>query len=717
MEAESSPIMPTSIVATPESVPAVVDTRFAHWLLAAARDSGLLRGDAPVLDPAAAIVDLWRAIARAAGVPQTRLAAAVAESRHLPLADLTTIQARAVALIPEKLARARHLIGLRESDHEIVVAAADPLDMEAEHLVGFVTGRRPVLEVAPPDAIHDLIDAHYAPDRAIERLLGSVGSSLANAVHVEPELGPEQVAARDAASAPIMRLTSLILRDAVHARASDIHIEPEREGGRVRFRVDGVLQPYTRLSLPILNRVVSRIKIRGRMDIADRLRPQDGRARIRVDDRSIDLRLSTVPTRESEKAVIRLLDPRNARRLEDLSLEHREVEALRGLLGHRDSIVLVTGPTGSGKTTLLYAALREMPTGELNVMTVEDPVEYELPGLTQIQVEPKRDVTFANALRSILRQDPDVIFIGEIRDAETAAIAVQASLTGHLVLASLHTNDAVGAVGRFADLGVERGAIASTLRGATAQRLVRRVCPRCAQRIGATPTPVEQRLALRYGVAPVMRAIGCAGCNHTGYYGRIPLLEVMVASPALEAAILDGAPASRLQAAAVAGGMRPLHDAAAARVRAGETTLDEIDRELGEADAPAREPEPPAHVLVVDDDAVSRTLAGSVLRSQGMLVSEAADGAEALGRIEAGPAVSLVVLDLSMPGLDGIEVLHRLRSRVATSLLPVVVVTGATDVETEVRSMDAGADDYVRKPLDAERFLARIRATLRRAEH
>jgi CheY-like chemotaxis protein len=285
------------------------------------------------------------------------------------------------------------------------------------------------------------------------------------------------------------------------------------------------------------------------------------------------------------------------------------------------------------------------------------------------------------------------------------------------VLASLHTNDAVGAVGRLADLGVERGEIASTLRGATAQRLVRRVCPRCAQRIGDTPTPLEQRLALRYGVAPVVRAIGCAACGHTGYFGRIPLLEVLVASPALESAILAGGPASQLQAAAVAGGMRPLHGAAAARVRAGETTLEEIDRELGEADAPAREPEPPAHVLVVDDDPASRALAGAVLRRQGMRVSEAADGLEALDLIESGPAVSLVVLDLSMPGLDGLAVLRRLRDRVATSLVPVVVLTGSADAAMEVESMDAGADDYVRKPLEPGRFVARVRAALRRAEH
>jgi type IV pilus assembly protein PilB len=675
-----------------------------------------LASSAPSVDPSASLGEVWRMVARGCGVSQAELAERVAAHFHLGVADLTTVQTRALALVPEKLARAHHLLALRESDREIVIAGSDPTDVEGEHFIAFVTGRKPVIEIAPPDAIQELLDARYAPERAVERLLSRVGADIAASVRVEHEAAPESVATREAESAPIQRLTSLILGDAVRARASDIHIEPDGEEARVRFRVDGVLRPYTRLTRPILNRVVSRIKILGKMDIADRLRPQDGRARIRLDDRSIDLRLSTVPTRESEKAVVRLLDPKNARRLQDLALAETEMSALRSLLGCRDGIVLVTGPTGSGKTTLLYAALREMPAGEVNVMTVEDPIEYDLPGLTQIQVEPKRDVTFANALRSILRQDPDVIFIGEIRDAETAAIAVQASLTGHLVLASLHTNDAVGAVGRLADLGVERGAIASTLRGVTAQRLVRRACPACRLPISGALTPLEERLSRRYDVEPVVRAIGCSSCAYTGYYGRVPLMEILVSSQALELAIVEGRSTSQLQSTAILQGLQPLREAARARVLAGETTLEEIDRELGERDLEMARPEPQPHALVADDDAVARTVAGALLASNGFQVSEASDGLEALRMIRSGPAVSLLVLDLAMPGMSGLDVLRQLRGAVATSLLPVVVLTGTTDDHMEVESMDAGADDYVRKPLEPERFLARIKATLRRAE-
>jgi type IV pilus assembly protein PilB len=687
-----------------------------HWLLDIARADRLLGTEEPAIAPTTPLADAWRIVARAGGMTESQLANNVAAHVHLRVADFTTADAHAIDLIPERLARDRLLFPLRETDHQLVVATADPHDMEAEHLIEFAAGRRAVLEVAPPTAIQDAIDAHYAPDRAVERLLNSVGAEVAKAVRVVQESAPEAVAAREAGSGPTIRLMNLILGDAVHARASDIHLEPAREGGRVRFRVDGVLRPYTHMSMPILNRVVSCIKIMGKMDIADRLRPQDGRARIRVDDHAIDLRLSTVPTRESEKAVVRLLDPRNARRLEDLSLTTAALAPLRSLIGHRDGIVLVTGPTGSGKTTLLYAALREMPTAELNVMTVEDPIEYELPGMTQIQVEPKRDVTFANALRSILRQDPDVIFIGEIRDAETAAIAVQASLTGHLVLASLHTNDAVGAIARFADLGVERGEIASTLRGATAQRLVRKVCASCVQRISGPLNEVETRLAVRYGVEPVVRAVGCGSCAHTGYYGRIPLFEVLVASPALELRIIEGATTSQLQRAAVASGMRPLHAAGAERVASGETTLEEIDRELGEADPEIDHRTASPHVLIAEDDAVTRGVARALLMSNGFRVSEAADGVVALEQLDALRDVSLLVLDLAMPHMTGQEVLRRLRSSMSTIALPVIVLTSAADNRTEIEMMEAGADDYIRKPIDPERFVVRIRAALRRAQ-
>jgi type II secretory ATPase GspE/PulE/Tfp pilus assembly ATPase PilB-like protein/CheY-like chemotaxis protein len=485
----------------------------------------------------------------------------------------------------------------------------------------------------------------------------------------------------------------------------------------VRFRIDGVLRTHMQLPMPALNRVVSRIKVMGKMDIADRLRPQDGRTRIQTEGRTLDLRISTVPTREAEKAVIRLLDPTNSKTLADLAIPAHELDRFRRLLLHRDGIVVVTGPTGSGKTTTLYAALRQVATGEVNVMTVEDPVEYELPGMTQIQVEARRGVTFASALRSILRQDPNVIFIGEIRDLETAEIAVQAALTGHLVLATIHANDAVGAIARFTDLGLDHAKISATLRGALAQRLLRRVCGSCAVAVDESLTTAEQTLADRYGVRPVRRAVGCPACGQSGYRGRVPVIEVMVAGPWLEPKVRTGSPAADLQKAAVAGGMRSLREVALERVKSGETTLEEVERVLGGADvgAAASAAGAASHILVVDDDGVTRAIARGVLEKQGFRVSESADGIEALERLQTGHDVDLMVLDIEMPRLGGGEVLDRIRRSVATAGLPVVVLTGATSEAAEVEMMERGADDYVRKPLDPLRFVARIRAALRRA--
>jgi type IV pilus assembly protein PilB len=693
-----------------------------RWLFDVALAEHVVSSDEIPTVTTDALPDAWREVARLAAMTQAQLAERVAAHFHLAVADLTEVQPDAITLVPERLARTRLVMPIRQTNHDLTIATADPTDVETQQLVEFASGRPVVLEIASPADIIETQDARYAPDSAVERLLSRVGAEMGTSAHVVVQTEPDAVIMRQAATAPIIALTNLIIGDAVHARASDIHLEPAGEGGRIRFRVDGILQLYARVPMPVLNRVVSCIKIMGQMDIADRMRPQDGRARVRVEEHDIDLRLSTVPTRDAEKAVIRLLDPRNAKHLEDLSLSTEDLLPFRTLLEHRDGIVLVTGPTGSGKTTLLYAALREMPAGELNIMTVEDPVEYQLPGLTQMQVESKRDVTFAKALRSILRQDPDVIFIGEIRDAETASIAVQASLTGHLVLASLHTNDAVGAVDRFADLGIPRREIASTLRGATAQRLVRRVCPKCAVKISGSLTPDESRLAVRYGVTPTVRATGCPHCAQTGYYGRIPLLEIMVVSPALESQIVEGATTSALQHTAIADGMRPLRDAAALRVRAGETTIEEIDRELGEADAeaPTSSSSVPSalatHILVVDDDAVTRAVARSILESNGFRVSEAADGADALDLVSAQKDVALVVLDLAMPKMTGHEVLKRLRGSVSTISLPVIVLTGVAEDHTEVELLSAGADDYVRKPLDPDRFVVRIKAALRRSQ-
>jgi general secretion pathway protein E len=300
-----------------------------------------------------------------------------------------------------------------------------------------------------------------------------------------------------------------------------------------------------------------------------------------VDGKVQDLRISTVPTRQAEKAVIRILHPEGNRTLEDLLMPPGELARVRQLLGYRDGIIAVTGPTGSGKTTSLYAALREIATSEVNVMSDEDPVEYELAGITQIQVEVQRGVTFASALRAILRQDPDVIFIGEIRDAETAEVAVHASMTGHLVLATLHTNDAVSAVTRLQHLGLDAASVASTLRGAVAQRLLRSVCLHCAEPINGALTPDEERLSLQYALEPRVRARGCSRCAQIGYRGRVPIVEVMTSNAELRELIATGATTLELQRAATVSGMRSLLKVAVERAAAGETTLQEVERVVG----------------------------------------------------------------------------------------------------------------------------------------
>jgi type II secretory ATPase GspE/PulE/Tfp pilus assembly ATPase PilB-like protein/CheY-like chemotaxis protein len=471
------------------------------------------------------------------------------------------------------------------------------------------------------------------------------------------------------------------------------------------------------LQLPMsaLNRVVSRIKVLAKLDIADRMRPQDGRARIEIQGKTFDLRVSTVPTRESEKAVIRVLRSDTAKKLDDMGMADNELSRIRQLLSHHEGIVVVTGPTGSGKTTTLYAALKEIASGEVNVITVEDPVEYELPGITQIQVETKRGVTFASALRAVLRQDPDVIFVGEIRDTETAQIAVQAAMTGHLVLATLHTNDATSAVSRLADLGLDRPSISATLRGALAQRLVRRLCSQCSVPATSPLPEPEASLAARAGVTPTKRAVGCPSCGGTGYRGRVPVLEVFVSTPALATAIAKGAPVLELQDAATTAGMRLLRQTALEKVAQGVTTLSEVDRVIGIGDGETRKPEGPTlpRVLVVDDDPVQRALAKAMLQQCGLAVSEADDGEKAKAMFDAKTEpYQLIITDLMMPRMNGDDLLVHVRQQHGP---PVIVLTGSEDGQGEARLIELGADDYVRKPYDPPRFIARIKASLRRA--
>ena len=473
--------------------------------------------------------------------------------------------------------------------------------------------------------------------------------------------------------------------------------------------------------------LISRIKIMSSLDIADRLRPQDGRARVAVNGQPIDLRVSTLPATLGEKVVIRLLKPQLAQTTMDrMDFTPENLEALQALLLRRQGIVLVTGPTGSGKTTTLYSCINQIKSEGVNIVTVEDPVEYRIQGIVQVQVQEKAGLTFASALRSILRQDPNVVLIGEIRDRETAQIAIQASLTGHLVLSTLHTNDAANAVTRLVDIGVEAYKIAAALRGVVAQRLMRKLCPTCKEVWMETPAePLRKWLPTG---TPLYRAAGCPDCAMTGYRGRFSILEVLTMTPDVERAVAASEPAPKIAEAARRSGMKGLWESGLGHVLLGDSTIDELLRVVdvpqeeappgaapvrkssrsgrpspapGAIEAPTalddnfellEEPalprrsgphgRPLAKVLLVDDEDSLRKVMKELLERDGYIVSEARDGAQALNEIDrVGP--DIIVLDLNLPGLDGYGVLSHLRSRPATAAIPVIVLTakGAEDNE------------------------------------
>jgi len=691
-----------------------------HWMVKIAARAGLV-GDVAIDLPASApAADGWKFLTESVGIPETEVAELVAEYFRLDVADLSSSDPAALIAVPEAMARRFGVFPISQEDRQLVVATCNPMDVEAERALGFTSGRSVRFQVAPPALVGQAIDSRYEPDEFLDEFLTEelVGDAKSNRNDKR-----ESISVEDIHATPVVKLTNLILRDAIRQGASDIHIEPGDKEGQVRYRIDGVLRKHMNLPMVALARVVSRIKIRSDMDIADRLRPQDGRTRVNVDRKLYDLRVSTIPAGRAEKCVIRILDQNESTTLEELGVASHELVRIRRLLSNRAGIVMVTGPTGSGKTTTLYAALREIADGDVNVMTVEDPIEYWLPTVTQTQVEVKQGMTFGSALRAILRQDPDVILVGEIRDEETARVAAQAAMTGHLVLATVHANNAVGAIPRLADLGLEYGIIGDTIRGSIAQRLLRKVCPDCCEKVDGDLTPEEESLAKQYDVRPKVRAVGCSHCLHSGYRGRIPILEVMEAGPSMEEAIAKRKGVATLQTLAVRGGMRTLRDVALDWVQEGSTTLVEVERvvgaskEDGAASGPdkADDPDVPSRILVVDDDESTRLQQRTLLEVDGYEVTEAVDGEEALKILREDPDFSLVILDLAMPGLDGRDVLRAVRDDISTHAMPVMISTGDDSETTESELLEAGADDYLEKSAKPTRFLARVRSVLRRA--
>ena len=518
-------------------------------------------------------------------VSERDMALAMSEVLDLPLASAADFPAEPVRedLLTLRFMKDARVLVLDENPERLQVALANPVDDFTLAAIRLAADRSVEAVVALPSEI----------ESAIERLYEKVEEA--------PETGESETDFGDfdeediehlkdlASEAPVIRMVNQLIQRAVESRASDIHIEPFADELKVRYRVDGILKEVDAPPVRSTAAVISRVKIMSKLNIAERRLPQDGRIPIRIQGKELDLRVSTVPTMFGESVVMRLLDKESVRfDLDALGFDGTPRRRLNTILEQPYGILLVTGPTGSGKSTTLYTALSRLNTQERKIITVEDPVEYQLPGINQIQVKSSIGMTFAGALRAIVRQDPDIIMVGEMRDLETARIAVQSALTGHVVLSTLHTNDAASGVTRLLDMGVEDYLLTSTINGILAQRLVRRLCPHCRESYRAVP-----ELAARFahikglgglvGEVDLQRAVGCEQCNGTGYRGRLVITEVLVMSEVIRQSILSHATASEIKRLAMEGGMETMYQDGLRKALDGRTTIEEVLR-VAEAD-------------------------------------------------------------------------------------------------------------------------------------
>lgn len=507
------------------------------------------------------------------------LMGALGKVLHLPVISLREepIDPQALAAVPAEVAFRHQILPLRREGEVLIVAVADPLNVEAEGLLRFLTGTPIRIVLAKPSEIRTHLEQHY-----MRRIIAEAETEEIEVIReVEEDIEDPTRLAREALT---IRLVNMLIRNAVRERASDIHIEPLERELRVRYRIDGMLHEVPAPAKRLHPAIVSRIKILANLDITERRKPQDGRIKVRILGREVDIRVSIIPTIFGESVVLRLLD-RSATQftLTDLGMLDDDLRRFERLIHIPYGIILSTGPTGSGKTTTLYAVLRRIYSPGRKIVTIEDPVEYQLEGVTQIQINTAVGLTFATGLRSILRHDPDVIMVGEIRDYETAEIAIHSALTGHLVLSTLHTNDAPGAITRLIEMNVEPFLVASSVEGVLAQRLVRRICPHCKEPYRPPDAIwdylVSQSFVTDDGKEPILwRGRGCDECRFTGYRGRTGIFELLVMDDNLRALVLRKASSHEIREAAMEKGMRTLYQDGMLKVSLGITTVEEVER-------------------------------------------------------------------------------------------------------------------------------------------
>jgi type IV pilus assembly protein PilB len=652
-------------------------------------------------------MDLADAVVAMGLVDERDAYAALSIAAGTDIVDLTELESSelAVRVVPERLARKYHVVPLSVDNRVLTYATCRPFDAEAERDIAFASGRRTRMVVAHRSGIVAALDQCYPKLRELDVLAARLRNERPDVESSQPATAGSNCAST------VIELCDHLIGRAVDVGASDVHVECGNEGALIRYRICGVLEPVLNLPASVSQPVRNRFKIMARADIAIRHRPQDGSFRLKVNGRPVDVRLSTLPTVDGEKLVMRVIDSHSPlQSLDSLGYDDDTLVRLKRALARPDGLVLATGPTGSGKTTALYAALGHLRTGRTNIVSVEDPVERAVPGVTQIPVNAKGGNTFQTILRSLLRQDPNVIMVGEIRDSEVAQIVGQAAYTGHLVLSSMHTVDTATAVTRLTNLGLEPYKVAESLSAVLAQRLIRSLCPHC-RRVHSDFDARRRAAEHDVELIPASAGPGCEHCKFTGYLGRLPVTELLTPSDSLRDAIVRGATAHEIRAAMRAAGIPTMREQALKLMARGLTSIEEVNRVLsntGGTKTHSRQ-----RVLVTDDEPITRMLVKLLLEKSEFEVLEAANGRDAV-EIATRERPDLVMIDLNMPEMDGYEAIGRLRRDLSLATMPILVLTSEEGPGVERRVLELGADDYIMKPFNPEVLLSRVNAVFRR---